>query len=258
MNLYFKYLAMHFKSAMQYKTSFILLSIGQFFVPFSVFLSFSFLFRRFGNIQDFNFYEVAFIYSIANFSFAITESFVRGFDSFSKLIKSGDFDRLLVRPQNLIVQVLGSAIEFTRIGRIVQSILVFIIAVINLEILWNIGHIMFIILMIFSGFCVFSGIFILTATIPFWTVEGIEIANIFTDGGRELSQYPLSIYKDWFRRFFTYIIPFACVNFLPFLYLTGKSDNLFYAFAPIYGIIFVIPCISIWYFGVKKYKSTGS
>ena len=28
-----------------------------------------------------------------------------------------------------------------------------------------------------------------------WTIQGIEVANIFTDG-REMSQYPLDIYKN--------------------------------------------------------------
>ena len=51
MKLYFKYMSILLKSQMQYRASFWLLSIGQFFVPFSVFAGLYFLFERFGSIR---------------------------------------------------------------------------------------------------------------------------------------------------------------------------------------------------------------
>ena len=48
----------------------------------------------------------------------------------------------------------------------------------------------------------FTGIFILAATLCFWTIQGLEVANIFTDGGREMAQYPLIIYQKWVTVFF--------------------------------------------------------
>jgi ABC-2 type transport system permease protein len=51
--------------------------------------------------------------------------------------------------------------------------------------------------MITSGVLIFTGIYMLAATMCFWTVQGLEVANIFTDGGREMAQYPLNIYQKW-------------------------------------------------------------
>jgi len=51
MRLYIKYLKILLKSQMQYRVSFWFLTIGQFFIPFSVIAGVYFLFDRFGNIR---------------------------------------------------------------------------------------------------------------------------------------------------------------------------------------------------------------
>jgi ABC-2 type transport system permease protein len=260
MKLYFKYVLILFKAQMQYKVSFWLLSFGQFFIPFSVFAGLYFLFERFGNIKGWNFFEVALCFSVVHMSFSISECFVRGFDAFSTLVSTGEFDRVLVRPRSTVLQVMGSKFEFTRVGRLLQSIFVLIWALFNLTISWDISKVLTLILMVTSGVFIFAGIFILAATLCFWTVQGIEVANIFTDGGREMSQYPLGVYKKWVTRFFTFVIPFGCVNYYPLMYVLGKvkENVLLYMLSPIYGIVFIIPCLCVWRFGVKHYRSTGS
>ncbi|MDF2699781.1 MAG: hypothetical protein K0Q49_1337 [Haloplasmataceae bacterium] len=258
MKIYFKYLKILLKSQMEYRTSFILLSTGQFFVPFLIFISIFLLFQRFPNIGGWSLYEVALCYSIIHIAFSLSECFARGFDSFSSTVIKGDFDRILVRPLSTIIQVLGSKFEFTRVGRFTQSVIVLIFSLSNLSITWEIYKIMTLILMVISGVFIFVGIYMIGATLSFWTIEGLEVINIFTDGGREISQYPLNIYQDWIKKFFTYVIPFGTVNYLPLMYLLDKTNRSIFMLAPLLGILFIIPCIFIWNFGVKHYKSTGS
>lgn len=260
MSLYGKYIGILFKSQMQYRTSFWLLAFGQFLVPFTVFAGLYFMFERFGQIKGWSFHEVALCFSVIHMAFAISECFARGFDSFSSLVGNGDFDRLLVRPRGTVLQVLGSKFEFTRVGRLLQSVIILSWAVSRLSIDWTVFKILTLLLMVASGVFIFTGIFMLAAAMCFWTVQGLEIANIFTDGGREMAQYPLNIYQKWVKRFFTFIIPFGCVNYLPLLYLLGKAPGhaLPYMLAPLAGILFIIPCLLVWRFGVRHYRSTGS
>jgi len=193
-------------------------------------------------------------------AFSITECFVRGFDLFSNLVVSGDFDRILLRPRSTFIQVLGSQFEFTRVGRLLQSIMVLVWAATNLSIKWTLFKVITLILMVISGIFIFTGIFILAATLCFWTIQGLEVANIFTYGGKEMAQYPLSIYKKWIARFFTFIIPFGCVNYLPLMYILDKAhqNEYLYMLTPLMGIVFIVPCLVIWEIGVKRYSSTGS
>jgi ABC-2 type transport system permease protein len=245
---------------MQYRTSFWLLSLGQFFIPFTVFAGLYFLFERFGQIKGWQFFEVALCFAVIHLAFSLSECFARGFDNFSTLVVKGEFDRILVRPRSTFVQVLGSKFEFTRFGRLVQSSLVLVWALANLTIDWSPIKVFTLLFMVISGVFIFTGIYMLAATMCFWTVQGLEIANIFTDGGREMAQYPLNIYEKWVTRFFTYIIPFGAVNYLPLMFLLGKTEGneLLYLLTPVAGSLFILPCFFIWQFGVRHYRSTGS
>lgn len=260
MKLYFKYMSILLKSQMEYRASFILLSIGQFFVPFLVFVSIFMFFERFPNIGGWSLYEVALCYSIIHIAFSVSECFARGFDNFSSTVINGDFDRILVRPRTTIIQVLGSKFEFTRVGRFIQSIIVLVFSLSHLQTTWTSSKIITLILMMSCGTFIFAGIYMLGATLCFWTIEGLEVINIFTDGGREMAQYPLSIYREWVRKFFTFVIPFGTINYLPLMYILDKTEgnNIVYMLTPLLGLLFIIPCVLVWNFGVKHYKSTGS
>lgn len=260
MGLYVRYIKILFKSQMQYRVSFLLLSFGQFFVPFASYITLYLLFERFNSIKGWSFYEVALCFGVIHMAFSISECCLRGFDAFSGQVASGSFDRILVRPRSTFLQVLGSKFEFTRIGRLAQGITVFYIAVTNVDVYWSIPKIITLVMMIVSGVFIFAGIFIITATISFWTIQGIELANILTDGGREISQYPLNIYRKWVTRFFTFVIPFGCVNYLPLMSLLDKTgeNSFLMMLTPLVGILFIFPSMLVWKFGIRHYRSTGS
>lgn len=260
MRLYFKYLNIHLKSQMQYRASFWLMSVGQFFIPFMVFGGLYLMFDRFGQLQGWSFFEVALCFAVIHLSFSLSECFARGFDAFSSLVGRGDFDRLLVRPRSTALQVLGSKFEFTRIGRLLQSTFVLVWSVANLPAVWTFPKLLTLLLMIANGVFIFTGIFILAATFCFWTIQALEVANVFTDGGREMAQYPLNIYEKWVTRFFTFIIPFGCISYLPLMYLLDKREGseLLPMLLTLGGALFLVPCLLIWRFGVRHYRSTGS
>ncbi len=264
MKLFGKYCVILFKSQLQYRASFLLLSAGQFLIPLTSLAGLYFLFERFGNIEGWSFYEVALIFAVIHMTFALSECLSRGFDMFSTLVVNGEFDRLLVRPRSTVLQVLGSKFEFTRIGRLLQSAIVLGWAISGLSVEWTVWKVIVLMLMVASGAVIFTGIFMIMAALSFWTIQGLEVANVFTDGGREMSQYPISIYQKWITRFFTFVIPFGCVNYLPLLYILGRTEDgsegvsFLYSLAPLAGFVFLVPCLLVWRFGVRHYRSTGS
>lgn len=258
MRLYFKYVAVLLKSQMQYKTSFFMTVIGQFLVSFSAFFGVYFMFERFNEVDGFGFSEVLICFAAVLMAFSFAECFVRGFDTFPKLIKSGALDRILLRPRSVIFQVLTSTIEFSRVGRFLQAIITLCYAVPTSGVVWTFDKVMTLVLMIVGGIGVYTALFILYAAFSFFTIEGLEFMNVFTDGTREFGKYPLSIYGKGVLAFFTYVIPVALFQYYPFLYLIGRTDNTWYVFLPVVGMLFVLPCYAFFVYGLRKYKSTGS
>ena len=258
MKLYGKYFSMHLKSQMQYKISFMFTFLGQFFVSFAVFMSLSFLFMRFDTVDGFTYQEVLIGFAVMMLAFSVGEMFGRGFDRFPVLLGNGAFDRALVRPRNIIFQVLASMIEFTRLGRVVNAVLVFIYVLPRSGILWTWDKILTLCLMIVCGSLLFFGLFVVYASFSFFTVEGLEFMNIFTDGGREHGRLPFSIYGENVLRFLTFVIPLALVQYYPLLYLLGREESMFFAFTPVIALLFLFPCYGFFRFGLSRYKSIGS
>lgn len=144
---------------MEYKTSFFLSCIGQFLVSFNVFLGMYFMFQRFHNVNGFTYNEVLLCFGITLMEFSLAESVARGFDNFDFMIRQGDFDRILVRPRSEILQILGSRIEFSRIGRILQAVVMFSYGFAVSHIKWNLGKLLTVLFMLIGGIIVFAGFF---------------------------------------------------------------------------------------------------
>lgn len=258
MNLYLQYVKMNLKSLLQYKANFIISILTQMVSSLFSIVSIYFLFDRFGNIEGYTFQEIIICFAVSYFGFSLAECFFRGFDQFSKMLANGEFDRIMVRPKSLIFQTLGAKMQFVKVGRFGLSLAVLIILIIKMPILHNFNKIILIFLMAIGTTIIYGSLFMLKAGICFFTTQGLEIMNIFTDGARELAQYPLRIFKKEVFNFFTFIIPLTLVNYYPFLYLIERSKNMWLILLPILSGIFIVPCYIVWAIGVRKYKSIGS
>lgn len=258
MGLYLKFLRLHLKSALQYKLSFVLTAMAQFFISFNSFIAVLFIFYRFPSIKTYSFSEVLLCFSIVLMSYSLTETFMRGFDTFSRFIINGDFDRFLLRPRSLVWQVVCGRVEFSKFAKISQATIMLVYGIVKTDIDWNFSRILTLILMIAGGVIVFSCLFLIYASLCFFTLEGLELMNILTDGAKEHGKYPIDIYGKRVLRFCTYIVPYSLFQYYPFLYLTGRTDKAWYGLLPLLTLCFVIPCYLLWRFGVRHYKSAGS
>lgn len=243
---------------MEYKTSFFFTILGQFTVSFASLLGIWFLFSRFREVEGFSFPQVLLCFATVLMAFSVAECFGRAFDTFPQMLSNGEFDRVLVRPKNVISQVLMAKIDFTRFGRLLQAVLVFIYALPRSGVVWTWDKVCTLILMVVCGCIIFFCLFLTYAAISFFTIEGLEFMNVLTDGGREFGRYPYSIYGEDVLKFLTYVVPLALFQYYPLLYLLGREPSLWYMFAPLGGLLFAIPSYCLWRWGLTSYVSTGS
>ena len=256
--MYIESLKMNIKSQIEYKVSFIMDALSQFFIFFTYYFVIIALFDKFSNIRGFNVYEVLLCFSIVHFGYAFTETFFRGVDKFENLIIDGSLDRFLVRPRGILFQVLCSKISLIKAFRMLQAVIIMVIAIVNLDVTWNISKVIVLVLMLIASVLIFFGIFVLTASYCFITVQGLEVKNVFTDGGKHLAQYPISIYRKGIAFVFTFIIPYAFINYYPLIFFLDKTNNILYMLSPLLVFLFLIPCLLSFKIGLKHYSSTGS
>lgn len=262
--LYGRYLSASLRAQAQYPASTLLLAIGHAAATSVEILGVWVLFDRFGSLGGWSFGEAAAFYALVNIAFSLADLLSRGFDIFgSDFVRTGAFDRLLLRPRATALQLAGHEVRLSRLGRLVQGLAVLLWATQAAPIAWTLPTGALALWAIAGGVALFVGLLVLQATLAFWTVESLEIANVLTYGGVQAAQYPLDIYAAWFRRVLTFGVPLAGVAYYPVLAILGRSDPLgapdwLLPLAPLGGFAFLGLALLAWRVGLTRYASTGS
>lgn len=118
--------------------------------------------------------------------YSFNKFLLRGFERFENLIKNETFNILLIRPENNYLQIMGSNIPFSNLGRVIQSFIVFIVSLFMMKTKWNILKVLTTIFMIMGSFAIFAGIIIMGAALCFFTIEGLEFRNVLLIGEEKL------------------------------------------------------------------------
>ncbi len=265
LRMYLRMLAFQLRSQMQFRASFWMDLLSTGFGNLVYILSVALIIQRFGSIAGWNFGEIAFLTGMMEMSFGVMDMIFSGFDYdyFATVVREGKFDQVMLRPVGLTWQVLGSRFLVRRVGRILEGLAIFIVALTQANVHWTLAKMLYLPVVLVSQVLVMGALFIIGSTITFWTLQSIEAVNIFTYGGTELMSYPMQIYPFWIQRFFTVVIPLIFLNFYPSLYFLEKPDPLhFPPFAPFMAPFVAVPFFGLalwfWRVGVNHYQSAGT
>lgn len=257
MGLYLKFLSVHIKSALTYRASFLFSCLGQLMVAVNTFLGVKFLLDRFGVIAGYTLPQLALCFGVILAATSLAECFARGLDAFASVLSEARFDRILVRPRGLLFQLLCEKMKLTMVPRLLQAALLLGWAVSAGAVRWNAAKAAVLALMILCGAGVFFGLFLVNAALCFFTLEGLEVMNIFTDGPREYGKYPFGLYGKGVLWILTLLVPLALVQYWPLQYLLDRGPG-WYGLLPLLSLLFLLPCAGAWRLGVRHYRSTGS
>jgi ABC-2 type transport system permease protein len=221
------------------------------------------LFRVSGNLGGFTLSTGLLMASIANLGFALASLIVGNVDNLRLGIRTGQLDALLVRPLGLLRQLLATDFELRRFGRVAQSLVAVVIAAVVAHLDWTWRTPLLLLIAPVAASVFFAAVYVIAGSVTFWWIDSGEFANSFTDGGRELVTYPITVYGELFRRLFAFGLGFAFVVYYPVLLLTGRHDPLglpsFVGWlSPLAAAAAAGVAAIIWRFGVRHYRSTGS
>ncbi len=261
--LYLRLVRARLRAQLQYRGSFLMMVVVSFFGMASELVAVVILLGAFGNVAGWDVGEIALLYGLAGTAFGLSEMVGAGFDLFPATIRRGEFDQVLLRPASIFAQVMASDFQLRRISRIAQALVALVLAARWTTIDWTLTKALYLPLVIACGAVMFTSIFMLGATLCFWTVESIEMINSLTNGGTELSSYPMPIYHEMMQRLFTFVIPLAFVAYVPALYLLDRPEARDWPrwlplLPPVAAVAIALVARVAWSFGVRHYRSTGS
>jgi ABC-2 type transport system permease protein len=260
---YFMLAWMWIRVSMTYRTSFAILTLGQFLITGLDFAAIVVMFSAVDVLGGFDLHEIAFLYGGSALCLGIADLILGNIERLGLRIRMGTFDAMLVRPISVYIQMCADDFALRRLGRISQAAVVFAWAVLTLDLDWTATRVAMVPYLVVFGSAIFVAIFTLGAAIQFWTADSSELANSFTYGGSTLAHFPMTIYPVEAVKALTFVIPITFVNWYPSLYILGKDDPLglpeIVQFAsPLAALLLGLAAAVVWRAGVRRYRSTGS
>ncbi len=254
---------MWIRVSMTYRTSFVILTIGQFLITGLDFVAILVLFSSVDALGGFALGEVAFLYGGSVLCLGVADLLLGNIERLGLRIRTGTLDAMLVRPVSVYVQMCADDFALRRLGRIAQATVVFTWSIATLDIAWTPAKVAMVPYLVVFGSVIFIAIFTLGAAVQFWTAESSELANSFTYGGSTLAQFPMTIYPVEAVKALTFVVPITFVNWYPSLFILGKDDPLglpqvVQFAAPAAAAALGLLAAAVWRLGLRRYRSTGS
>ena len=257
--LYRHFLKIRFLSEIEYKgwwLMFFQVFLATFGDPLAVVLTFS----RFGSIGAWTMERILLMYAIAFTSFGLAETLLRGFDMFPyQMVRNGDFDRLLIRPKSLFVQVSASFFHLRRGVRPLIGLVIIFWCINQLGIELTSIDVIMLIFALVGGFLIYAGVFVMSSGIAFFTINAVDWIYIFTSASREAARVPIDYLPRVFRYMFTFFMPMLVISYFPASAIGDWGDAAWRGWLALpAGAAFFVVAMLVWRIGIKHYKSTGS
>lgn len=264
LRLYMKFMRVNFRAQIEYRLGFVVDTTTLIFRQVVILAFISVILERFEALRGWTMEQVFFLYSLRLLARSLhTFFFVAARDGLTSYVQQGTLDRFLVRPINPLYHFFINTASFRGITDIVTGIFLFAFSAKLAGMIWDIKTVCFLIVVVLSGACIETAIFLMVAVIAFWTMEASQLKWRIVDVSEVLAPYPLSMYTKVMQYLFTFIIPFAFLNYYPATYFLDQREEVLFTpilsfLTPAVALIFSILAYHLWKLGLNRYQGAGS
>jgi len=218
--------------------------------------------QRFPVLGGWTFPEMFFLYTLWNMAHGLYAITLAKVYWLSRHVREGRFDIFQIRPVGALFQVITTP-EGISLQDPVIAVVLFVVAVGQLHVTLTATDLALLPAIVVGGALVKGGLLLAVYALSFWAVR--------MDAGRQLLEtlevqfvrFPLSIYPQPVQWFFSFVVPFAFVSFVPAQLILHKdtvallNPQLGYV-TPAVGVAVFAAGYLLWRIGLRRYQSTGS
>lgn len=263
LRLYRVFISQFFKIILQSKIDFMMGLMGFFFTQIMGIMFLYLVFQQIPSLNGWTFDQLVFIYGFAQIPRGIDHLFTDNLWLVSwRLVINGDFDRYMLRPMNILFQIISERVQPDALGELLVGTILVIRSLNKGIVVVDAVHIVLFIVSIIAGAFIYTAIKLFFASIAFW----IKISGPILQTAYEMSdfaKYPTEIYAKGVKFVITWVIPFAFVAYLPASYFLGAGSfmghsSLIIAVEAGIALIFCILAYIMFSVGIKNYESAGN
>jgi ABC-2 type transport system permease protein len=242
-----QYMWINAKTAIEYKTSFLIQTITMFLNDLLWITFWWLFFTRFPLINDWTYNDLLLLWAFGTIGFGLSGMLFGNKVNIPELIAEGKMDYYLTLPKNVLLHTLVSKVNWFACGDLIFGIVIGILIIKPEQVFLA----MF--LMIFST-TLFVGFGIISGSLAFFIGNSQKISKTMHDSVLALSIYPTNVYDGIVKLILFTVIPAGLVTGMPVeLIRNFEMEKLIWMI--VITIIFVIIAILIFYAGLKKYES---
>lgn len=217
---------------------------------------------RFEAIGGWSLGEIAFLYGLRLIVHAAAGVLAGPFFGLEWQVRSGQFDRYLVRPVSPLLQFITQSVQVSVLGDLLGGLAIFFAANALTDVAWSPVAIGYLLLAIIGGALVELATRVLIGAMTFKTLTSAPLMFLSDSVFSTYANYPLSIFGPVLVWIFTFLIPLAFVAYLPATVLLDRTAELqigpaFAYLAPLAGIVWL--AVAAWIFNrqLRNYQSAG-
>jgi ABC-2 type transport system permease protein len=256
--LYGYFLLQRFKILMEYRVNFLIGASSTIILQIAGLLTIWVVMSQIPSLNGWTLNEVLLVYGLLTLSKSINHMFADNLWTIGmNYVRTGEFDRFLVRPIDPLFHLLADRFCHDGIGNFLIGAGLVAVSSAALGIAWTPLNLLYLIVAVLSGGAIFIALNLITATSAFWIMDSIPVTQIIFNT-HEFAKYPLNIYHRAIGVLLTWLIPYGFASFYPASYLLGKDIGALAWMGPVVATVLLILGYRVWVFGLRHYSSTGS
>lgn len=242
------------KNEKELKSSFIISIIGMAINNIAFLILWYYFGATIGEINGWHPMDIFGLYGFGTTSFGIVTSLFYGIFNIPTYISSGNFDKFLLTPKNILIKVSTSALLTSAFGDLLFGIICFIIFSIYNKL--TMLKIFISILLILLSSIIYYSFSLICMTISFYLMDGNNISNGLYGIFLSNSLYHGGAFTGLLRKIFIYVIPSLLLGAIPVEIIKKLSIKSFIIIIFLTIFWFIIS-IKFFYKSLKKYESNN-
>src|SRR5512136_3120980 len=215
LSLYRLFLSQRLKALLEYRANFIIGAASTIFLQASSIIAIWVVMQKVPTLNGWTYDEILLVYGLITLAKSINHMFADNLWTLGRTyIRSGGFDRFLVRPINPLFHLLADRFCQDGIGNFLVGVALVVKASITLQIAWTPLKLLALVLSVISGGIIFIALNLLTCVAAFWIVDSVPVKRLVFDN-HLFAQYPLTMYPKAIIIMLTWVIPYGLASFYP-------------------------------------------
>lgn len=202
--------------------------------------------------------EIAFLYGLRLTAHALAMIPMMPINNIEWTVREGEFDRILLRPLNPLVQVLGSRVGLAQLGDLLVGVVLLVVAGQSAGIDWSPWLAVVCVVGVISGALIEAAFFLAFSSLSLRLIDTFALRVFVDDIFSKFGSYPMQIFGRVAEWVLTYVLPVAFVAYVPASVVLGKLASPWALAGPVVGVVLFTLGYQVWKRQLRHYQSVGS